>query len=86
MVDVKLSTKGQIVIPKEIRIKLGIKPGDKLRVEVGEDKKILISAATEPPSEIFVRAGSKRVDAILREADKIDEAKVKRLLRALSAK
>ncbi|MDI6639634.1 MAG: AbrB/MazE/SpoVT family DNA-binding domain-containing protein [Methanocellales archaeon] len=32
MTSVKMSTKGQIVIPTEIRKKYGIKPGDELEV------------------------------------------------------
>jgi AbrB family transcriptional regulator (stage V sporulation protein T) len=37
----KLSTKGQIVIPKPLRDKLGLKPGDPLVVGVDGDRLIL---------------------------------------------
>ena len=37
----KMSTKGQIVIPKLLREKLGLKPGDPLAVGVDGDRLIL---------------------------------------------
>lgn len=52
---VKMSSKGQVVIPKEIREKLGIKPGTILNVRAG-DKKLILELAPEPP-DIFVDAG-----------------------------
>ena len=36
-VSVKMSSKNQIVVPKEAREALGLKPGDRLLVSVGED-------------------------------------------------
>ena len=35
---VSLSTKGQLVIPKEAREKMGLEPGDKLTYDVTSDK------------------------------------------------
>lgn len=32
----KLTSKGQITIPKAIRIKLSVKPGDRLKIDVDE--------------------------------------------------
>ena len=37
----KMSKKGQIVIPKEIREKFGIKPGDAVIFKVQDDKVII---------------------------------------------
>ena len=37
----KMSTKGQIVIPKPLREELGLKPGDQLAVGVDGDRLIL---------------------------------------------
>lgn len=42
MTETILSVKGQIVIPKEIRGKLGLKTGQKFEVEVLSDGTILI--------------------------------------------
>ena len=37
----KLSTKGQVVIPKSLREKLGLKPGDPLAIAVAGDRLIM---------------------------------------------
>ncbi|WP_202320204.1 AbrB/MazE/SpoVT family DNA-binding domain-containing protein [Archaeoglobus neptunius] len=80
MPKVKTSVKGQIVIPKEIRDALGIKPGSILNIRV-EDKKIIIEPAPSPP-EVFVELGEES-EKILRESRKVDEERIKRLLRDL---
>ncbi len=77
---VKTSSKGQVVIPKEIRDALGIKPGSILNVRV-EGKKIILEPASSPP-DVFVELGEES-GRILREARKIDEEGIKRLLRDL---
>ncbi len=82
--ETTLSSKGQIVIPKEVREKLGLKPGDKVRLQI-EDKKIVLHLSTKPPDEIFVRAGEQLVDQVLRESKETDELKIKRLLERLGA-
>ena len=79
MYKVKTSSKGQIVIPKEIRDALGIKPGSILNVHV-EGKKIILEPASAPP-DIFVDLGDS--EKILNDSRKIDEEKIKRLLRDL---
>mgnify|MGYP000492273491 CR=1 FL=1 len=77
---VRVSSKGQIVIPKKIRKKLGIKKNSILKMRV-VGKKIVLELPSEPPSDIFVDAGEKIVDELIREA-KNDE-KILRLLRDL---
>lgn len=47
-----LSTKGQIVIPREIREKLGLEPGTKLIV-IQEGDNILLKPITLPKKEQF---------------------------------
>jgi len=80
---VKLSSKGQLVIPKNMRDKLGLKPGDAVKLELLGDKKVVIQAGTEPPSDIFAKAGSKIVEEALLSSKARDEEKITRLLRAL---
>ena len=41
MMTVKLSSKGQLVIPKEVRQELGLKAGDELRVNVMDGKIVI---------------------------------------------
>ena len=86
MSEVKLSTKGQIVIPKDIRKKMGLKPGDKVKIELLEGKKAIIQPLVSPPEEIFVRAADKIVENTLREADEQGDAKIRRLLRDLGVR
>ena len=79
--EAKLSSKGHVVLPKDAREKLGLKKGDKIRVEVDEETKtIIMRPQVKPPKEIFVRAGTKLTSSILKESDEMDEAKIKRLL------
>lgn len=84
--EVKLSSKGQIVIPKTIRDKLGLKPGDKLRLEITEGRGALIQPAVKPPKEVFVRGGGEVVETVLQEAREIDEKKIEKLLRTLGVR
>ena len=62
-----VSSKGQIVIPKQIREKLGLTPGTVLRVWI-EGKRVILEPIQEPPKQIFVKAGPKVTERILREA------------------
>ncbi len=76
----KVSSKGQVVIPKEVRDRLGIKPGTILNVKV-EGKKIILEPEMEPPG-IFVELGEKS-EEILKELREESEERIKRLLRDL---
>jgi len=82
----RLSSKGQVVIPKEMREKLGLRAGDKLRFDITQEKVLMISSAAKPPEDVFVEAGSRITEASLKEAARLDEVKTKRLLEALGAK
>ena len=78
---VKVSKKGQVVIPKEIRKKIGIDEGSLLTIRL-EEKRIIMEPFSEPPDDIFVSAGDKITDPIIKDA-KISSDKTKRLLEAL---
>ena len=43
-----LSSKSQIVVPAEVRRKLGLKPGDEIIVEVEGDHAVLRKCCTSP--------------------------------------
>ena len=77
-----VSSKGQIVIPKQIREKLGLTPGTVLRVWI-EGKRVILEPIQEPPKQIFVKAGPKVTERILREA-KSSSDKAWKLLKDLS--
>ncbi len=81
MLKTIVSKKGQVVIPKPIRDQLGLTPGTILKVHV-EGKKIILEPLAEPPPEIFVDAGSKVAEPILREAKSLSD-KAYRLLKDL---
>ena len=76
-----VSSKGQVIIPKRVREALGLTPGTVLRVRV-EGRRVILEPITEPPKEVFVRAGPEVTDQILREA-KASSDKVRELLKAL---
>ncbi len=48
-----LTSKGQTTIPKEIRDRLGLKPGDKLRFLLEEDGRVVILPATLPVRSLY---------------------------------
>jgi antitoxin PrlF len=56
----KLSSKGQITIPREIREKLGIEPGQLIAYEIREGEVIL--KRVEPFDVVFHEALSKTLD------------------------
>ena len=85
MIVVKVSSKGQIVIPEEIRRKLGLQKGSLIKVVV-DGNKIVLMPAIEPPKEAFVSAGADLVMETLKESRSSDDRKLKALLRALGVK
>jgi AbrB family looped-hinge helix DNA binding protein len=40
-----ITSKGQVTIPKPVRDRLGVKPGDKIAFELNEDGQVLIARA-----------------------------------------
>lgn len=85
MNSVKVSSKGQIVIPEDIRKKLGLEKGSIVKV-VLDGNKIVLMSAVEPPKETIVSAGPKMVKQVLKESKSSDEKKLKALLKALVVK
>ena len=84
--EVTLSSKGQIVIPKAIREKLGLKAGDKIKLEVEEGKRVIVQPSVKPPNDVFVKAGDRLIEEALHEAKRVDEEKIREMLKSLGVK
>jgi AbrB family looped-hinge helix DNA binding protein len=70
MAIVKTSPKGQILIPKEMRKKLGLKDGQKVSLKLIGDQKIELTPLPTEPVEAFCgifREGSSLTKALLKE-------------------
>ncbi len=75
---VKTSSKGQVVIPKDIREKLGITPGKRLLFRVIENHAEITPLPDDPIKEMrgILRGGKSMAKALLKERQKdnqIDE-------------
>lgn len=83
---VTASSKGQVVIPKEEREKLGIKPGTKVSVEVVDDHVEIRPLPEDPIAALrgVLKGGPSMTKALLRDRKeelKLEEKKSARLLR-----
>jgi AbrB family looped-hinge helix DNA binding protein len=78
----KLSSRGQIVIPEEIRNRLGLEPGDQF-VVVGEGN-VVILKAVEPPNADELKALMDKVQEAARAAGVTPED-VDRVIREVRA-
>jgi AbrB family looped-hinge helix DNA binding protein len=70
MAIVRTSTKGQVVIPGEIRKRLGLKAGQRLSVRLTEEGKIELTPLPLEPSAAFCgvyRKGKSLTGILLRE-------------------
>lgn len=68
MLTTKISTKGQVVVPKEVRAKLKIKPGTFFHVQVEKNNIILTPMKKKPIDRLYGRfAGEKILDELERE-------------------
>ena len=70
MAIVKTSLKGQILIPKEVRKRLGLKPGQKLSLKLIGDQKIELTPVPLEPVQAFCgifQEGSSLTEALLKD-------------------
>lgn len=71
----RLSTKGQVVVPKEIRRRRGWEPGAELTIEETEDGVLLRRVPLVPPTRIEDVAGClHRPDMRARTIEEMNEA------------
>ena len=83
MSSVKLSKRGQIVIPKEFRDRLGLKEGMKLKAILEGKRIVLIPEVDVKIEELQIHAKKNAVKNALEESKKIEDEGIKRLLRDL---
>jgi AbrB family looped-hinge helix DNA binding protein len=82
-----LSSKGQLVIPKEIRDALGVKPGQKVFFKIVKDHLVEIAPLPEDPVRHFCgifKQGPSLTRALLKEREedkKREEKKLNRFIR-----
>lgn len=57
----KVSSKYQIVIPKELRKKLNIKPGQRLAIELNKSNDVVIQTGTTPLEELGKKYGGRNI-------------------------
>jgi antitoxin PrlF len=55
---IKMTTKGQVTLPKRLRDHLGLKPGSEVDFELAEDGRVFIKALHRPPESVFARLRS----------------------------
>ncbi|MHA1270901.1 MAG: AbrB/MazE/SpoVT family DNA-binding domain-containing protein [Candidatus Helarchaeota archaeon] len=78
-----MSSKGQVVIPKEIRESLGLKLGSKFNVKLDE-KKIILEPITDVNfKELIIGVSDKEVSKINKEIEKLELERERRLLKEL---
>ena len=71
MSEAKLTSKGQITVPKDVRMKLNLKPGDRVRFVIEADGRVRLWPATRDISELVgILPKPKRVVSI----EEMDEA------------
>jgi antitoxin PrlF len=80
VIRAKVTSKGQITVPIEVRKSLGIKPGDRLRFEQGEGGIRVVREAEEDPVALVqgigvpgIAPGREGIMAYMRELRGYDE-------------
>ncbi|MFP3947416.1 MAG: AbrB/MazE/SpoVT family DNA-binding domain-containing protein [Gemmatimonadota bacterium] len=87
MAIVRTSSKGQVVIPAEIRREIGLEPGDRVQVSRIGKNRVLVQPIPDDPVEAargILRDGPSLTEALKKERDRErdrEEEKSARLLR-----
>lgn len=83
---VKMSAKGQVVIPVDLREKIGLKPGGRVLVTQAGGRKVLIEPVPDDPIEAacgMLQGGPSLTGALLKERRKDRAREEKKLARFL---
>ena len=78
MSEAKMTSKGQITLPKEIRLKLGLKQGDRVRFIVEDDGRVRLLPAKRDISELMGILPSPKRKFSQEEVDEIIRTSVTR--------
>lgn len=78
MSEAKLTSKGQITLPKEIRLKLGLKQGDRVRFIVEDDGRVRLLPAKRDVSELLGILPKPKRGLSIEETDDIVQTSVAR--------
>jgi AbrB family looped-hinge helix DNA binding protein len=74
----KLTTKGQVTIPKEIRESLKLQTGDKIEIVLTDDQEAVIRPVSKKVDEIFCRLHRPgRISISTADMDKVVKRKLK---------
>ena len=71
--ETSMTVKGQITVPKDVRDALGLKPGQKVRIEVDDDGVVRILGANEPAEREARLARVREVQAAFKAQDPTPE-------------
>lgn len=78
MSEARMSSKGQITLPKEIRDRLGLKQGDRVRFIIEDDGRVRLLPAKRDISELMGILPKPRRAYSLEELDEIVQTAVAR--------
>ena len=83
MAETVLSTKGQIVLPRDVRRRLGLKPGQKFEVDIMSDGTILVIPIPKDILKHMKLPEAEKLTKALREERERDEERLEKLVGAL---
>ena len=78
MSEARMTSKGQITLPKDIRDRLGLKQGDRVRFIVEDDGRVRLLPAKRDVSELFGSLPRPRRALSIEEMDDIVQTAVAR--------
>jgi len=86
MDEVVLSSKGQMVIPKELRESLGLRPGQRLEIEALPDGTLLIIPIPDDVVKSMRLPAAERLEHALMEEREADEERAEDTSREMRAR